>query len=320
MVYVNDNPVRLFHPSKLTVGDALLGAGLVLRELQGTVGKGFTVYVNGTLQIIRGTFGTHAKLYVGDQAASLQTPIKHRDQIRVTPGGGGGDAKASVADVAPQAVETLTITLNGISQTLYPLTTVNGELAPPEQPLHDNDQVVVRPLRTVEDVLLRTGCEEPGGLQVIRYSVDGSPRTHRRPRHRILLNGVVAGVDSPVKGGDQLVVEEALRLTLAQVAGTIRKEMLRVLINGKLTELAVEPPEVLIGGRPASPDHEVQEGEVITLLHGSDRPLFAHILARTEIAAAPPPGKTRLLMHLNGVPAEFVTPVRDGDSVELIWE
>jgi hypothetical protein len=35
---------------------------------------------------------------------------------------------------------------------------------------------------------------------------------------------------------------------------------------------------------------------------------------------SPPPGKSRLLMRLNGEPAEFTTLLQHGDVAELIWE
>lgn len=59
---------------------------------------------------------------------------------------------------------------------------------------------------------------------------------------------------------------------------------------------------------------------MITVTPGQESPIFAQLLAHVGIALSPPPGKSRLAMVLNGGAAEFTTPIKDGDIVELSWE
>jgi len=322
LVHVNGRSVRLFHPGQLTVADALLAAGIQIKELQGRVGKGLTVSVNGTLHIIRGTFGKPARILVGDQPATLETEITHRDHITVFPGTPGEAGSATVADVAPAARDRLSITVNGESFDLAPLLTVNGEPAEPDRPLGDNDTVVIRPLRTVEDILLHLGYEEPGEVKQIRFALQGETRVLRHPRYHLWLGPARCEPDTPVKTGDSLRVEVTAPLTVREAAGFAvdGDATITITVNGRPQQLPAGLPELWRNGRPAKPDDEVGEGDQLEVRSNGEAPMFAHALARAGIALQPPPGKTHLVMRLNGEPAEFTTPLQNGDVAELIWE
>jgi hypothetical protein len=322
LVYVNQQGLRLFHPARLTVADALLAGGIAIRDLQGRVGKGLTVSVNGALQIIRGTFGRPARILLNEQPAMLDTAIAHRDQITVIPGVPGEVGRAAVADLVPAAAERLVITVNGTDQALLPVVTVNGQPAGPDHALADNDTVVVRPVRTIGDVMRRLGYEEPEQVDITRYILDGVARVARRPRYRIRLNGALADADMPARDGDFLEAQPTPPLLVAEVTdGAIAGGgMLRIRVNGQIVELPGGAPAITRNGRPASPEAAVHENDVITVTPGQESPMFAQLLAHVGIALAPPAGKSRLAMVLNGGAAEFTTPINDGDTVELSWE
>jgi sulfur carrier protein ThiS len=322
LVHVNNRSIRLFHPSKLTVADALLAAGVSIKELQGRVGQGLTVSVNGHLHIVRGTFGKPARLLVGGENATLETEISHRDQITVIPGTPGEPGRATVAEVAPGARETISLTINGTGYQLAPLVTVNGESGSPDLELADNDTVLVRHLHTVEDVLLHLGFEEPGAVATIRFSLQGETKVVRRPRYALTLNGARCEADTPVRTGDALIVEPVPPLTVREATGPTTEGggLIRITVNGKPLELPEGIPELLRNGRPAQPEDEVGENDQVELRSTGEAPMFAHALAQAGVAMSPPPGKSRLLMRLNGEPAEFTTLLQHGDVAELTWE
>jgi cell division protein FtsA len=322
LVHVNGHSVRLFHPSKLTVADALLAAGVSIKDLQGRVGKGLTITVNGSLHIVRGTFGRPARIEVNGQPALLETEISHRDRIDVAPGTPGESGRATVADVAPAAAGRLSLLVNGVAYDLAPLVAVNGEETSPDRALADNDVVAVRPLQTIEDGLIRLGFDEPGSARLIRFSLQGVAKVLRRPRYRLTLNGGVTEADAPLRSGDKLTVEPLGPLTVAEAAGDalVGAGRLRVSVNGQPLELPTGQPEVLRNGRPAAEADEVGDGDQVEVRGGGETPMFAHLLAQAGVAMAPPPGKSRLVMLLNGAPAEFITQISDGDVAELMWE
>jgi cell division protein FtsA len=327
LVYVNGAPVRLFHPSRLTVADALLAAGVSIRELQGRIGKGLTITLNGSLHIVRGTFGKPARILLNGEPAQLETPIAHRDQIEVIPGTPGEPGRATVAEVAPEAGESIEVTVNGEVHRVSPLVTVNGEAASPDRELADNDVVVVRAVRTVGDLLLQLGYDEIDRVDTIRFTLDGEVRAIRRPRYRIWFNGAAGSPELPLRRGDRVEVEASPPLTVQEAVamrqglggGSPTPGAIRVLVDGQVVELPVEGARWLKNGLPASPTDPVVENDVITVASTGEPPIVAHLLAKLG-AAAPPPGKTRLIMRLNGEPADFTSPLGDGDQVELVWE
>jgi hypothetical protein len=91
-------------------------------------------------------------------------------------------------------------------------------------------------------------------------------------------------------------------------------------VNGQILELPGGPPAITRNGRPVSPEEPIHENDVIAVTPGRESPIFAHLLAHVGIALSPPPGKSRLDMMLNGGAAEFTTPIKDGDIVDLSWE
>jgi cell division protein FtsA len=322
LVHVNKLSVRIFHPSKLTVADALLAAGVSIRDLQGTVGRGLTLTVNGDLHIVRGTFGKPARILVGDQPAALDTPIVHRDHITVIPGTPGTPGKAKVADLAPQALRPITITLDGRPHVIEPLVTVNGAHSRLDRQLNDNDEVVIRPVSAVEDVLLYAGIEDADVADVVHFSVDGVSEVARRPRYQLYLNGLPAGPSATMKDGDRLELARLPALTVREVAAAaiVENSSLRVRVNGKIIDLYNAGPVLTKNGVPAQLADLVADNDAIAVLKRAETPIFAHLLIQAGLGTTPPKDKTRLVMLLNGDPAEFHTPIQDGDTAEIYWE
>ncbi|MFZ5816649.1 MAG: MoaD/ThiS family protein [Bacillota bacterium] len=321
-IHVNNRGVRLFHPSLLTVADALLAAGISIKDLQGQIGKGFTVTVNGTLRIVRGTFGKPARILLNGEPATLESPVSHRDRIVIEPGTPGEPGRAAVRDVAPATLERLTLTVNGAPHDLSPLITVNGVVVDPEHELKDNDVVVVREIKTVEDALYHLGFEDPSAVDLVRFTLDGRTQTARRPRYRIRLNGAEASPETPLRDGDRLEVLPVGPLTLGQVAAGVMEQAagLRVTVNGRLYELAVGGSELTRNGMKAKPEEPLAENDEIGVLRTGADPIFASLLPLIGITPTPPPGKSTLVMRLNGEEAEFISPLKDGDVAEIRWE
>jgi hypothetical protein len=111
---------------------------------------------------------------------------------------------------------------------------------------------------------------------------------------------------------------------VADVLGPdLASRTLRVYVNGSLVEC--KPHAALAtatrNGQPCKPEDPVADGDVLTAPPPDAASLiFADLLAHVDVAKTPPPGSSRLVMLLNGRSAEFTSPVRDGDKVELAWE
>ncbi|MCK9905964.1 hypothetical protein MXD63_38990, partial [Frankia sp. Cpl3] len=80
-VDVNEVPIRIFDLRKMTLGDAVIAAGIDIRRLYGRPGLAMTVTINGRLKIIPGGHGTAPQIVRNGEAAVLDTPINDSDVI-----------------------------------------------------------------------------------------------------------------------------------------------------------------------------------------------------------------------------------------------
>lgn len=321
LVWVGEEAVRLFRPTKLTVADALLAAGVSIKQLQGPIGKGLTVTVNGALRIVRGTFGKPGEIMLNGQPADLSAPIEHRDRIELLPGAPGQDATATVGEmVGPQTAQTLYV--NGVAHGLPLYVLVNGALAPADQQLNDNDTVETRAPATLGEAMGLLGYQELRTESLYPIRVGGAEQTLRQPKWVVRLNGDPAEPGALIRNGDRVEIDLAPAPLIKQVAASLMAGggRIRVRCNGRLIELPAGEPVLSRNGAPASPQDRLEPYDEINVIAGDGGPIFIHLMERIGFNPSPPPGKSSLVMRVNGEPAEFTTPLQDGDVAELHWE
>ncbi|MBC7325753.1 MAG: rod shape-determining protein [Moorella sp. (in: Bacteria)] len=96
----------------------------------------------------------------------------------------------------------------------------------------------------------------------------------------VLLNGQRVKLEAPVKDGDNLAT------------GMDNSKAINITLNGRGITLKVQATSVL----------------------------FADIFNYLDFPSTPPPGRKKLVMEVNGRPAEFTTPLAEGDQVALRWD
>lgn len=321
LVWVGEEAVRLFRPTKLTVADALLAAGVSIKQLQGPIGKGLTVTVNGSLRIIRGTFGKPGEILLNGKLVDLSAPIEHRDRIELVPGAPGQDATATVGEmVGPLSAQTIYV--NGVLHQLPLYLLVNGTLAPADQQVQDNDLIETRAPATLGEALGLLGYQELRTESLYPIRVAGAEQTLRQPKWRVKLNGNPAEPSAPIGDGDRVEIDLAPAPVLADVAASLMTGggRIRVRCNGRLIELPAGDPVLSRNGAPANPQDRLEPYDEIGLIAGEGGPIFIHLMERIGFNPSPPPGKSSLVMLVNGQPAEFTTPLQDGDEADLHWE
>lgn len=257
-IEVNGRPVQALASRRLTVAQALLAAGLPVRELYGRPGRGIGVEINGRLHFVKGQPGKPGKILVNGKPASLDDLVQGGDKIEFIPGKKGEDARVVVGDLVP-ALKNKTITYNGKRITLEPVILLNGCAVSREAEVSDQAKIEFNPLETVADVLKYLGepVEQP-----------------------VFLNGERVRPEALVKDGDTL-----------ETGPQANRRRLKINLNGREVELMVK----------------------------TSRVIFADLFTYLEVEATPPPGKKTLRMEVNGQPAEFTTPLKEGDQVVLEW-
>lgn len=321
-VHVNGVGVRLYHPTRLTVADALLAAGFEMKDLQPRLGPGLTVRVNGELRLVPGTPGRPAAIRVNGEPATLQSPIRHRDQVEVVPAVPGQPGQARVRDLAP-AMEPLRVVVEDREVEVPPLVRVNGLPRDLESPVQDNDEVEIRPRRTLAEALEVLPLPDLSEQVVLRYRLNGDSREWVYPRYRVLVDGVPADPSTPLRPGCRIQVRPADGPTVGDAAAPALAAAgppVRVRVGDRVIPLR-PPPRIRRGGVPVDPREPLRNLDDLTVeVDPESPPIFADLLARIGLDPTPPPGKSRLRMEVNGRPADFVTPLQDGDEVAVTWE
>ncbi len=319
-VEVNKRPVRLFSLNAGTVSDALLAAGFNLRKLHGKPGHALTVTVNDELKIIKGELGVSATIRRNQEIADLTTPLQPDDCLEVTPARDGAPGKGTVKDVIPDLQE-FKVRLNGSDIKVVPRLSMNQSLVSPQTALVDRAEITWEPIATVMDLLHYLEVDPPFGGEM-EITLNGHTRSLRYTLGAILLNGKPVGPDAPVKDGDSLELLDEMypRWRVRDVATQSGPVFVDITLNGQPRSLPGPRSQLRLNGRPAYGDEPLQDGDRLEYISAHRQLIFSDLFKYLDFKPAPPPGKSRLVMQINGRPAEFTSPINTGDSITLDWE
>ncbi|GED69058.1 ATPase [Brevibacillus reuszeri] len=328
-VTVNDAPIRIFDLRKMTLGDALIGAGLDIRRLYGRPGLAMTVTINGRIKMIPGGHGTPPVIEKNGEAAGLDTPITDGDKIVIIAGVNGEDAHAEVKDLL-ERLDTLELICNDRPLSLGPIILVNGESQPLHAALSDRSEVEIRLPRTIEEVLHTAQLSETGDGEdapYLQFSVNGHSYSIPSRSEVILLNGKIATLSDYVRQGDDLVyrVDEITSPTIRDVIPLDEwvQETVTVLFNGEKVVLPVAQVAITMDGRAATPEEAVVDGAVIHVKSSpSAPPVFSDVFRFVDVSLEKPDRESisGFVMLVNGELATFQTELKSGDKLELYWE
>ncbi|MDT3699640.1 MAG: cell division FtsA domain-containing protein [Thermincola sp.] len=303
-VTVNNLQVRLFEINKSTVADALLGAGINLRRTRPRLGLAQTVAVNGELKIIKGGRGQAAVIKLNGTETTIDTPVKHDDIIEFVPAEDGADAQGFICDVVPQMMP-FVVYVNRKPLTVNHVITMNGERADYNDEIIDNATITYHRPQNVVEILDLAGIAEPQ-IPII------------------YVNERIVDMMTEIADGDEIIVENMVNaeqngLDPHDLAG----QEAAVTEFFKMAE--VEPEQNENTGSQANVSMPVVGN--FTVVHVNqerveiprENIILTDILTRISFPLVPPRAGTRLLIQVNGVPAEFTTPLKWGDNVLLEW-
>ncbi|MDD2432276.1 MAG: hypothetical protein PHX01_00985, partial [Clostridia bacterium] len=139
---------------------------------------------------------------------------------------------------------------------------------------------------------------------------------------KITKNGEIVSYKEQVYPGDDLAF---VKLSEVYIKDIIRDEPLthiEVMVNEqsvRLDSLQVWLNETKINPREAIflKDGDVLEYQTEEALY---KPILVDIFNEINFSTVPPPGKTKLVILLNGVEREYTYPLQQGDRIEIRWE
>lgn len=327
-IMVNERRVRLFNLVAPRVADALLAAGVPFASLRGRLGLALTVKVNGEFRVVPGTPGRPGRVMVNDQEQGLEASVEDGDRLTVIPAEDGLDGQARVGDLVARVPDT-PVTLNGRRIVLRPLLLLNGQPAGYEEAVPDGAELTFAPRNRLGDLLELMQIELDGSVgNPFQYYLNGAARTFGGRCQVALVGGREASPELELKPGDTVqVAGQCNRPTVAALLAEEGDEAwqtgrdLHVSVNGTPVTIPGKRGRVLVDGREAGPEDLVPEGADLRVEPGADATAyFAEVFNYCPVDLMTAVPGQRLALRLNGVEAEYTSPLNEGDTIEIRWE
>ncbi|WP_314826274.1 cell division FtsA domain-containing protein [Selenomonas noxia] len=315
-VWINDIEYSLFNFRALNVSDALLAAGINLRKYNGRPGMGLVITVNGERRSFPGTMGTLAQITVDGKSATLDTPIHDDCRIKLVAGEDGRQPEIHLNEVIG-STDSYTILLNGAKTDVAASILLNDDTPSGDPVLCDGDSIVTHPERTLGEMLHAMNLPPAG--RGISYTLNGETRRFSAPP-KVTLNGAAASLSSVLREGDAVTYEEADAPTIESVLDlSVAGSYAVITYEGKEHQVPASGFALTINGRAASPGTVVEGGAVIAYQKGTGSANVSEALL--AVGFTPPPATSRVSFAIlvNGVKADFTSPIRTGDTLEVIF-
>ena len=314
-VWINDIEYSLFNFRELNVSDALLAAGISLRKYNGRPGMGLMVTVNGERRSFPGTMGTLAQITIDGKSASLDSPIHDDCRIKLVAGENGTQPEVRLSDIIG-TIDSYTVVLNGEETAVTASILINESVPEGDPILRDGDVIVSRRERTLGEVL-RAANLPPTGRR-ISYTLNGEARRFSTQPH-ITLNDVAAPLSTMLHEGDVIEYEETAIPTVESVLDLSAASYATITYEGREHNVPASGFALTINGREASPGTIVEDGAVITYQKGTGSANVSEALL--AVGFTPPPATSRVTFTLlvNGTKADFTSPIRTGDTLEVAF-
>ncbi|MCT4607400.1 MAG: rod shape-determining protein [Marinisporobacter sp.] len=217
-VSVNNDLIKLFNAKKLLVSDALIRAGVNAKKLIARRGKNLTIYVNGQMKIIKGSFGEPAKIYLNGKYSSLDEQVHHKDQIHIEGAIDGVDASILLKDLIKDMNR---VNFNGLDINLMNKLLVNEKEVPMDYEIMEGDRITFVEIHNVEDLLKR-------------FNIDDK-------KTNVRVNGIEVGKMHLLKHKDEIVtVEEKEKIAFDKKTvyeNRIEDNKIKIIVNEQVVEI-----------------------------------------------------------------------------------
>jgi len=324
--YVNGDVIHLFEMKTLTVGDALIAAGIPIKNLFGRPGMAMTVNIDGKIKMIPGEHGTLPEIYVNNNQANIDTTIINGDKISVTAGRNGKDACLIIAEALRySAVKPYNITIDEKPFELFPLVEVNGIDSDYNNKINDRDVINFHHINSIEEALVMTGFStvqfEEQKIQV-RYMNQNKIISYKQKQ--LYKNGQPVTLKDSFTDGDIISFDVENRpypLIKELVSDGVKTNIIiDVTFNGQHVRIEPKSFQVLVDKQKTSLNAPIQPNSTIEIVWGDDYSLTFSDVFRYVDFNTRDNAKTRYVIKINGEIADFNAPIKQGDILELVWE
>lgn len=320
-VSVNDKTIRLFELKEMTVGDALLAAGIKARQLYGKPGLALRFTLNGQEITLPGSHGTPSVILKNGNQVSTKDSIRNGDSIQLLLGKDGHSAEAVISDVAELESEALSVKINEKTVVLKTEVMVNNEYRDIHTAIQDRDDIKVHRPITLRDALhvLNGDHDSREALQAI---VLNGKRVHLKSKPPVYSrNGLPISLTSRLEDGDCISWEHNSLSTVEAVAkelGVQLTQQITVVFNGKQVTITKPRFSVMLNDKSVEPTAHVTENDQLKVTPLTGQPItFSDVFAFVDYQLPAGSASSYKLLR-NKQPIQFHDQLFGGDDLEIL--
>ena len=281
----NKERVKLYDNGRLSVADAAVQAQFANEDLFPKRGCALTFTVNGRSRMIRGSQGEAAVIRVNGENADLYTQIHNSDRIEVIASTAGAPAELELGKLAEMG-EQLHIAVNGKRVELPKTAEVNGTREYEFYMVHEGDDIQIRNYYTVEEIAGFLDIPMGGDIRV--------NDTAAKPDTRVYENFTVSwDMEFPATGD---VFEQSL---------------------DNEDEPDPQQDDELTASEPIAMDVIINQKPVT--LTGKTEYVFVDVFDFIEFDLKASGGRS-IVTLLNGVNADYMARLKQGDRIDIYWK
>ncbi|MGG0644781.1 cell division FtsA domain-containing protein [Sporosarcina gallistercoris] len=319
-VSVNDKTIRLFELKEMTVGDALLAAGVKARQLYGKPGLALRFTLNGQEITIPGSHGTPSVILKNKIKVSTKDSIRNGDSIQLLLGTDGHSAKAVIADIVELESQPISVKINDKTVLLNTEVMVNNEYRDIQTAIQDRDDIKVHRPMTLRDALhVLNGY--PDNREALQAIVLNGKRIHLKSKPPVYSrNGFPISLSSRLEDGDCISCEQNSFSTVEAVAkelGIQLIEQITVVFNGKQVTITKPRYSVMLNDKSVETTARITEADQLNVTPLTGQPItFSDVFSFVDYQLPARSASSYKLLR-NNQPIQFHDQLFGGDELEI---
>lgn len=334
-VTFNEERIKIYDNGSLSVVDVAMQADFPNDGLFPKRGKELNYTMDGKARIKRGEFGEAAVITLNGDVADIHTPVKANDVIAVKPSTAGEPATLEIGSL-PEFHQSIMVYCNGKKVELPKFALVNDKLQSAYYEVKEGDAIHMQEFYSVGQILEFMDLTLPAGTGLY---VNNMPAHKDTPVYEnfsvVWKEGEAVPEDSEMWGIPQeesvqsipefaredstdTTAEESADYT-EDASDTTEDSYASLEDEDTLSqEEGEEAEETSKRPKLARPLHVVVNGNPITLL-GKPSYVYVDVFDYIDIDLKNPQGNG-IVTNLNGVSAEYLKELHEGDEIEVYWK
>ncbi len=317
-IYVNDRNVQMFAMKQLTVGDALVQAGLEVNKYYGRPGLAIVVSINGKKMTLRGEYGQQPTIFVNNVEATVDTVIQSEDHIVINKGQNGKSPKVNLSELIGEVPE-IPFYLNDQQHYLFSTYMVNEKVVDSHYVVKDKDKIKIVMNTTIADFLNENISIKNNLMKALQVKVNHQLVNLENSSTKLILNDKEVDETAILNANDNLKIIHPNKPTVRTVVEQLNKEHthhIKVLFQDKPIQLEQSLLTIKRKDAKLTLHDFLKDGDHIVIEERKPRPfIFQDLFRYIDIDLKAISGDYKL--YRNDDPAGFHDEIVTGDHLKI---